>query len=37
MISDNELKRISRKWYDKSWKYEYSYHFTWLGHAQMDF
>ena len=31
MISDNELKRISRKWYDKSWKYEYSYHFTWLG------
>ena len=31
MINDDELKKISRKWFYKSFNYEYSYHFTWLG------
>tara|TARA_B100001013_G_scaffold321095_1_gene230869 strand:+ start:215 stop:967 length:753 start_codon:yes stop_codon:yes gene_type:complete len=31
MINDDELKKISRKWFYKSFNYEYPYHFTWLG------
>ena len=31
MINDDELKKISGKWFYKSFNYEYPYHFTWLG------
>lgn len=31
MSLDKSLSRITRKWYLKSYKYEYSYHFKWLG------
>jgi len=31
IINDGELKKISRKWFYKSFNYEYPYHFTWLG------
>jgi len=31
MINDDELKKISRKWFYKSFNHEYPYHFTWLG------
>ena len=31
MDKDIELKKLSQKWFDKSFEHEYSYHFTWLG------
>ncbi len=31
MNKDLPLKKLSRKWFDNSFSYEYSYHFTWLG------
>jgi cephalosporin hydroxylase len=31
MHEDGELKRLSREWFDKSYKYRYSYNFRWLG------
>ena len=31
MNEDVDLKKISQKFYAKSAKYEYSYHFSWLG------
>jgi cephalosporin hydroxylase len=31
MSKDKEFKKISQQWFDTSLKYEYSYHFTWLG------
>ena len=31
MAKDNLLKNITKKWFNQSYKYEYSYHFEWLG------
>jgi cephalosporin hydroxylase len=31
MSKDLEFKKQSQKWFEKSLKYEYSYHFSWLG------
>lgn len=31
MSKDKELSEVSRKWFLESYKYEYSYHFKWLG------
>ena len=31
MTLDKDLKEISKQWLLNSYKYEYSYHFTWLG------
>ena len=31
MNEDAELKSLSRKWFDRSCQYRYSYNFTWLG------
>ncbi len=31
MSKDVEFKKLSQRWFDISLKYEYSYHFTWLG------
>ncbi|HSZ83281.1 MAG TPA: cephalosporin hydroxylase family protein [Polyangia bacterium] len=31
MDADVELKQLSRNWFDKSYRYRYSYNFTWLG------
>jgi len=37
MSEDDYLKRLSRKWFDNAFKYEYSYHFTWLGRPIIQF
>lgn len=31
MNKDEELRHLSRQWFDRASEYEYSYHFTWLG------
>jgi cephalosporin hydroxylase len=31
MHGDGELRRLSRNWFDKSYKYRYAYNFRWLG------
>jgi len=31
MLRDLELKKQSKEWFENSLKYEYSYHFIWLG------
>ena len=31
MSNDKSLIEISRSWFNQGYKYEYSYHFTWLG------
>jgi len=31
MTKDKTFKKLSRNWFNNSFKYEYSYHFTWLG------
>jgi len=31
MFNDKKLKKTSEKWFLESYKYEYSYHFSWLG------
>lgn len=31
MSNDKEFKKINQQWFDTSLKYEYPYHFTWLG------
>ncbi len=31
MSKDLEFKKYSQEWFEKSLKYEYSYHFSWLG------
>jgi len=37
MAKDTNLKRLSRLWFNNSFKYEYSYHFTWLGRPIIQF
>lgn len=31
MAGDQDLRKVTRDWFDRASKYEYSYHFTWLG------
>lgn len=31
MTKDKTFKKLSRNWFNNSFKHEYSYHFTWLG------
>lgn len=37
MTEDDYLKRLSREWFDNAFKYEYPYHFTWLGRPIIQF
>jgi len=37
MEEDSFLKDISRQWFSSSSKYEYSYHFSWLGRPIIQF
>lgn len=37
MSKDKELQRLSKEWFLLSHKYEYSYHFTWLGRPIIQF
>ena len=37
MNKDKDLKKISRDFYNKSIKHEYSYHFTWLGRPVIQY
>lgn len=37
MAEDNSLKEVTKEWFNKSSKYEYSYHFTWLGRPIIQF
>jgi len=37
MCADKNLLKSTRAWFDKSFNYEYSYHFTWLGRPIIQF
>jgi len=37
MSQDKILKKLSRSWFDTAFKYEYSFHFTWLGRPIIQF
>ncbi len=37
MSEDKNLKKLSRTWFDNAFKYEYSFHFTWLGRPIIQF
>jgi len=37
MASDQELAEASREWFARACRYEYSYHFTWLGRPIIQF
>jgi len=37
MSKDKELVKLSRKWFDRSFGYEYPFHFTWLGRPIIQF
>lgn len=37
MNKDKEFKKLSRKWFDKAYSYEYLYHFKWLGRPIIQF
>jgi len=37
MSKDENLIRLSRLWFDNAFKYEYSFHFTWLGRPIIQF
>lgn len=37
MSKDSKLKLLSRKWFDKAFSYEYSFHFSWLGRPIIQF
>lgn len=37
MSKDDLLKKITREWFDNAFKYEYSYHFSWLGRPIIQF
>ena len=34
---DKELLKLTRKWFDKAFSHEYSYHFSWLGRPIIQF
>ena len=37
MAKNKELSKLSKKWFDKAFGYEYSYHFSWLGRPIIQF
>ncbi|WP_299290900.1 cephalosporin hydroxylase family protein [Nitrosopumilus sp.] len=37
MVDDKEIEKISRKWFNRVFSYEYSYHFSWLGRPIIQF
>jgi cephalosporin hydroxylase len=37
MSKDKEMLRLTRKWFDKAFSHEYSYHFSWLGRPIIQF
>jgi cephalosporin hydroxylase len=37
MSKNPKLKKITRSWFDLAFKYQYSYHFTWLGRPIIQF
>lgn len=37
MAEDVSLRNLTRRWFEKSSRYEYSYHFTWLGRPIIQF
>ncbi|KKK91671.1 hypothetical protein LCGC14_2710620, partial [marine sediment metagenome] len=37
MSQDGDLEDLTQKWFARSCKYEYSYHFTWLGRPIIQF
>ncbi|MBT9138990.1 MAG: Rhamnosyl O-methyltransferase [Syntrophomonadaceae bacterium] len=37
MAADGVLQNLTRRWFKKSSKYEYSYHFAWLGRPIIQF
>lgn len=37
MVADGSLQNLTRRWFEKTSKYEYSYHFTWLGRPIIQF
>ena len=37
MVKDASLKKLTLSWFSKSCKYEYSYHFAWLGRPIIQF
>lgn len=37
MASDSHIKRLTQKWFEESSRYEYSYHFSWLGRPIIQF
>ncbi len=37
MNQDLKLKKMTRSWFDLSFQYQYSYHFTWLGRPIIQF
>ena len=37
MASDTSVRELTRRWFEASSRYEYSYHFTWLGRPIIQF
>ncbi len=37
MLKDEELRELTRKWFNRAFPHEYSYHFTWLGRPIFQF
>ena len=37
MSNDKDFQKLSRKWFDKAYSYEYLYHFRWLGRPIIQF
>jgi len=37
MNNDKEILKLTRKWFDKAFSHEYSYHFSWLGRPIIQF
>jgi len=37
MNKDENLLKLTRKWFDRSFRHEYSYHFSWLGRPIIQF
>jgi cephalosporin hydroxylase len=37
MATDDSLKKVTKEWFDLTSKYEYSYHFTWMGRPIIQF
>ncbi len=37
MVADGTLQNLTKRWFKKASKYEYSYHFNWLGRPIIQF